>query len=166
MPDLKLLTTARELRDRAEKARVKAETLHDPEAQRMMLQIAVTYVEVARRLEGRRAIRRDDLFDFVFAASWFAHPTLCGRPPSRRWHWRPLLKQHVLQLLEIAVIEKPAHHVRRNLACALLVKLVPGHEIKTAIGTGKWSLEASMKKVGGFYHDHASAIRIAVGQPE
>jgi hypothetical protein len=51
MPDLKLLATARELRDRAEEARAKAETFRDPEAQRMMLQIAVTYVEVARRLE-------------------------------------------------------------------------------------------------------------------
>jgi hypothetical protein len=51
MPDLKLLSTARELRDRAEEARAKAETVHDPEAHRMMLQIAVTYVEVARRLE-------------------------------------------------------------------------------------------------------------------
>ena len=29
----------------------KAETFRDPEAQRMMLEIAVTYVEVARRLE-------------------------------------------------------------------------------------------------------------------
>jgi len=51
MPDLKLLTTARELRDRAEEARAKAETFHDPEAQRMMLQIAVTYAEVAWRIE-------------------------------------------------------------------------------------------------------------------
>jgi hypothetical protein len=51
MPDLKLPATARELRDRAEEAQAKAKTYHDPEAQRMMLQIAVTYVEVARRLE-------------------------------------------------------------------------------------------------------------------
>ena len=51
MPDLKLLATARELRERAEEALAKAETFHDPEAKRMMRQIAATYEEVARRLE-------------------------------------------------------------------------------------------------------------------
>jgi hypothetical protein len=51
MPDLKLLATVQELRDRAEEARVKAETFHDPECKRLMCQIATTYEEVARRLE-------------------------------------------------------------------------------------------------------------------
>jgi hypothetical protein len=51
MPDLNLLATARELRERAEEALAKAETFHDPEAKRMMRQIAATYQEVARRLE-------------------------------------------------------------------------------------------------------------------
>ena len=51
MPDLKLLAVARELRDRAEEALAKAETFRDPEAKRMMRQIAATYEEVARRLE-------------------------------------------------------------------------------------------------------------------
>jgi hypothetical protein len=49
-------------------------------------------------------------------------------------------------LLEIAVIEKPADHVRRDLACALQIKLVPGRELKPAIGTGQRSLQTSMQE--------------------
>jgi hypothetical protein len=42
-----------------------------------------------------------------------------------------------VQLPEIVVIEKPADHIRRDLACAVRVKLLPGRELKTAIGTGQ-----------------------------
>jgi hypothetical protein len=51
VPDLKLFAIARELRDRAEEARVKAESFRDPETKRLMRQAAETYEEVARRLE-------------------------------------------------------------------------------------------------------------------
>jgi hypothetical protein len=69
-------------------------------------------------------------------------------------------------LPQIAVVEKPADHVRRDLTCALLVKPVPGHE--ASIGTGKRSLEASMKKPDGLDDDHAgsAAVKMAIGQPE
>ena len=70
-----------------------------------------------------------------------------------------------MQLPEIAGIEKAADHVRRDSRCALLVKLVPRH-FKTAIGAGQGSLKASVKKVVGFDHDHASTGRMAVDQPE
>jgi hypothetical protein len=42
-----------------------------------------------------------------------------------------------VQFPEIAVIQEPPDHVRRNLVCALLVKPVPGRELKTAIGAGR-----------------------------
>ena len=52
---------------------------------------------------------------------------------------------------------------------AVLVKLLPGHKFKIAIGAGQRSLETSMQKpAAGLDHDHASgaAIRMAIGQPE
>jgi hypothetical protein len=49
MTNLKLLV--QELRDRAEEALTKAETFRDPEAKRLMRQIAANYEEVARRIE-------------------------------------------------------------------------------------------------------------------
>jgi hypothetical protein len=53
--------------------------------------------------------------------SSFARPD--GRSPSHRWRRRLLLE------------EKLADHVRSDLAGALRIKLVPGHEFKIAIGT-------------------------------
>jgi hypothetical protein len=51
VPDLKLLATVQELRNRAEEARIRAESFRDLETKRLMLQVAETYEEVARRLE-------------------------------------------------------------------------------------------------------------------
>jgi hypothetical protein len=68
-----------------------------------------------------------------------------------------------VQLLKIAVIEKPANHVRRDLACALRIKLRPGRELKPLIGAGQGSHETSMEEATGLDHDHASR---AIGQPE
>jgi O-methyltransferase involved in polyketide biosynthesis len=56
MPDLKLLAISRQLRDRAEEARGRAETFHDPEAKRLMHQIAATYEELAQRLEREAGV--------------------------------------------------------------------------------------------------------------
>jgi hypothetical protein len=68
-----------------------------------------------------------------------------------------------VQLPEIAAIQAAAQHVRRYLACALRIKLVPGHEFKIEIGTSQRNLETSMEKAGGVDHDHAgnAAVRIA-----
>ena len=72
-----------------------------------------------------------------------------------------------MQLLEITIIEKPADRVRRDVTCALLVKLVSGHEFKAAIGARQRSLEARVKETVGLQNDHAgSAIRMAICQPE
>jgi hypothetical protein len=48
----KFLLLARRLRDRAEEALSIAETFHDPEARRTMLEIAERYVRLAVRLEA------------------------------------------------------------------------------------------------------------------
>jgi hypothetical protein len=73
-----------------------------------------------------------------------------------------------VRLPEIAVAEKPTDHVRRDLAGALRINLVPGRELKTAIGASQRSFETSMEKaVGVDYGDTGSAaVRIAIGQPE
>jgi len=42
-------------RDRAEEARANAEHLHDPDAKRMMLEIAASYDRIAKRAEERLA---------------------------------------------------------------------------------------------------------------
>jgi hypothetical protein len=63
----------------------------------------------------------------------FADPTLGGRLSSHRWRRRLLLDQHPVQLPQLIVIKKPADHVRRDLACALRVKLVPGRELEQPI---------------------------------
>jgi hypothetical protein len=49
--------------------------------------------------------------------------------------------QHRLQLPEIAVIEKPADHVRRDLIGADGVELVPWHEFNITIGISQRSFE-------------------------
>jgi hypothetical protein len=48
----------------------------------------------------------------------------------------------------------------------LLIKPVPGHELKLSIGTGQRCFEASMQKAGGLDHDHArgAAIRCRLTQ--
>lgn len=52
---LELLNNAKHWRDRAEEARLHAEQLTDPEAKRMMLDIAKSYDKLAARAEERRA---------------------------------------------------------------------------------------------------------------
>jgi hypothetical protein len=54
-----------------------------------------------------------------------------------------------VQLPEIAVIEKPADHFRRDLARALWIKLMSGRKLKLSIGTGQRSLQASMQEAVG-----------------
>jgi hypothetical protein len=74
-----------------------------------------------------------------------------------------------MQLPKIAVIQEPPDHARGNLACTLRLKLVPGHELKIAVGAGQCSLEPSVEKAAaGLHYDHAgsAAIRMAIGQPE
>jgi hypothetical protein len=93
----------------------------------------------------------------------------CGRPPSHRWRRRLLLDQHPVQLSKIALIEKPADHVRRDLACALRVELVPRHELEALICAGQRSHEACVEKArAGLDHNHpcGATVRMAVGQPE
>jgi hypothetical protein len=70
-----------------------------------------------------------------------------------------------MQLAEIAVIEKPAHHVRQDLACALLIKPAPGRKLEPSIGASQRSHKASMKKAMGLDDDHArsAAVMVAVG---
>jgi hypothetical protein len=109
-----------------------------------------------------------------------SNPTACGslfahfapsssRLPSHRGCRRLLLDEHPVKPPKIAVIDKRADHVLRDLACALLIKPVPGRELKTAIGASQRSLETSMEKAVGVV-DHGdtgrAAIRMAVGQPE
>ena len=79
---------------------------------------------------------------------------------------RLLFEKHPLQLPEIAMIEKPADHVRRDLRGADRVKLMPGHEFESSIGTRQRSFETRVEKVARFFHDHAGAIRMVVRQPE
>jgi hypothetical protein len=51
---LELLNNVRHWRDRAEKARMHADQLTDPEAKHMMLGIAESYEKLAQRAEERR----------------------------------------------------------------------------------------------------------------
>jgi hypothetical protein len=55
MPDQRLLSLAREARERAEEILVKAETFRDAEAKQKMREIAVKYEEMAERLEQAAA---------------------------------------------------------------------------------------------------------------
>jgi hypothetical protein len=62
----------------------------------------------------------------------FARPLLQRRTAWSTLHrrrWRLLPDQHPLQLPEIAVVEKPADHVRRDLLGTDRVKLVSGREL-------------------------------------
>jgi hypothetical protein len=49
-----LINNPQHWRDRAEEARVNAEQMSDPEAKRMMLEIAEGYLRLAERAEQRR----------------------------------------------------------------------------------------------------------------
>jgi hypothetical protein len=51
MPDLNLLVLASHARERAEEALTRAETFQDPEARRIMFEIAERYQKLAQRLE-------------------------------------------------------------------------------------------------------------------
>jgi hypothetical protein len=51
-----------------------------------------------------------------------------------------------VQLPEIAVVEKSADHVRRDLLGADRVKLVSGRELEPSVSADPRSLEASMEK--------------------
>jgi hypothetical protein len=55
MPDQRLLSLARECRDRAEELFVKAETFKDADAKHRMREIAVKYDELAEKLERASA---------------------------------------------------------------------------------------------------------------
>jgi hypothetical protein len=104
-------------------------------------------------------------FFFGGGRSRFASPTLAGRGPPYRWRTRLLFEKHPLELSEIAIIEKPADHVRRDLRGADRVKLMPGHELESSIGAAQRSLQTSMEKGARFCHDYADAIRMVVHQP-
>ena len=115
-------------------------------------------IQAGRDQVERRAARRNASSQL----SWFACPTLssCSTPHRRRR--RLLFEKHPLELLEIAIIEKPADHVRRDLRGADRVKLMPGHELESSIGTRQRSLDTPVEKVARFFHDHAGAIRMVV----
>src|SRR5215467_11791456 len=49
--------------------------------------------------------------------------------------------KHAVQLPEIAVIKEPANHARWHLAFALLVKPMPGRELRPPIGAGQRGLQ-------------------------
>lgn len=51
MPDQKLLSLAREARERAEEALTLAETFRDAEARRIMREVAENYEKLAEKLE-------------------------------------------------------------------------------------------------------------------
>ena len=60
-------------------------------------------------------------------------------------------------------VEQPADHLRWDLACALLVKLMPGGELELTIGARQRSLETGMKEIAGVDHDYASGAAINLG---
>jgi hypothetical protein len=62
------------------------------------------------------------------------------------------------RVTDAAVVEKPADHVRRDLARALQVKLVSGRRLELSIGAGQRSPETSTDKAVGLDHDHASGL--------
>jgi hypothetical protein len=73
-----------------------------------------------------------------------------------------------MQLPKIAVIQKPADHVCRDLRSADRVKLAPVRKIETEIQAVDLGFEPGLQNVGRIDHDYAAsaAIRMAVGQPE
>ena len=55
MPDERLLSLARDARARADEALTRAETFSDPEARRVMRNVAERYMKLAERLEQAAA---------------------------------------------------------------------------------------------------------------
>jgi hypothetical protein len=55
-----------------------------------------------------------------------------------------------VELLEIAVIQEPTHHVRWDVPRAVPVKPMLGHGLKLSIG-------GCVQKAVGFNHDHAGS---------
>jgi hypothetical protein len=75
----RLLTLAREARDRAEEVLTKAETFQDARAKQKMRKIAADYEKIADRLEQAAADRR--AVDTFSRACWMA-----GAVPGHRTH--------------------------------------------------------------------------------
>jgi hypothetical protein len=73
-----------------------------------------------------------------------------------------------VQLPKIALIEKPADHVRGDHLGADRVKLVSKRELELSISAGQRRLETSVEKAAGLDHDRAgsAAVRVAVGDLE
>jgi hypothetical protein len=83
MTDLTLLAIAQELRDRAKEALARAETFPDPQAKRLMRQIAAINEDLAQRLEREagRLSRAQSCYNVAMA--WSARQgaprcRLCG----------------------------------------------------------------------------------------
>ena len=73
-----------------------------------------------------------------------------------------------MQASQIAVVEQPTQHVRRDLPCAFRVELVARHEGKTAIEAIERDFEPGLQEIGRVDQHHAggAAMRAAVGQPK
>jgi len=77
----------------------------------------------------------------------------------------------LLQLANIAVVEEPADHVRRNLTRTLGIKLVDARKVEPPIGPGHLRFHAGVKVRVGLDHYYASetvetAVRVAIIQQE
>jgi hypothetical protein len=97
-------------------------------------------------------------------------PTLRFRavPPPHRWRRRLLLDQHLAQLPEIAVIEKPADRIRRDLACALRIERAAQTRIQDLDRRQPAKPPGAMEKAARLDHHHTSstATEMTIGQPE
>jgi hypothetical protein len=62
-----------------------------------------------------------------------------------------------VQLPQIAVVEQPARHIRGDLACAVLIKLMPGRELEPIVGTRQRSLEAGVDQIAGIHNHNAGS---------
>ena len=76
-----------------------------------------------------------------------------------------------LQLTNIAVVEQPADHVRRNLTRTLGIKLAGAREVEPPIDPGHFRFHAGVKVRVGLNHYYASetvetAVGMAIIQPE
>jgi hypothetical protein len=76
-----------------------------------------------------------------------------------------------LQPANIAVVEQPADHVRRNLTRTLGINLVGAREVEPLIGPGHLRFHAGVKVRVGLDHYYASetvetAVGMAIIQPE
>ena len=73
-----------------------------------------------------------------------------------------------MQLANIAVVEQPADHVRRNLTRTLGIKLVGAREIEPSIGPRHLRFHAGVKVGVGLNHYYAgeAAVGVAIIQQE